>query len=430
MFMKKIKRQALIFCLALTCSAMLLQGCGDKSSKKDSAVSENSQKNTNGDEASKDYLSDMKEFSTTDKTVSIYFDQDWQTEDLEMDFWLGAGNKKGDKAAAILQFPKSGANMMANSIEMVAEMVEASYNVSDKESTTAPSVPGMSEITAYTCKMTAGGVTGGAYLIYGETSYAYYALTYIADKLTDEDIASFNASCSKFQENPPEVEDNFSSEMTDTLRWFNAAYAVLIDLNGRDFNLFGGIPANDDSKTIMQAGLADSWGVEDRASADENIDWILSEGHRVDFAENMKALEDAGVTADTSTEDLVALLKDEYDFEDETANSFARAFGVYTEHGADAIAAWDYSRAMYLLSAYYHAGYYTEQEALDKSLEVAQTIQSMYESWDDFMDSYLWGYDYWAEEESTERREIYNKLKAQSDSPFRFDFKMNLEKTW
>ena len=430
MFMKKIKRQALIFCLALTCSAMLLQGCGDKSSKKDSAVSENSQKTTNGDEASKDYLSDMKEFSTTDKTVSIYFDQDWQTEDLEMDFWLGAGNKKGDKAAAILQFPKNGANMMANSIEMVAEMVEASYNVSDKESTTAPSVPGMSEITAYTCKMTAGGVTGGAYLIYGETSYAYYALTYIADKLTDEDIASFNASCSKFQENPPEVEDNFSSEMTDTLRWFNAAYAVLIDLNGRDFNLFGGIPANDDSKTIMQAGLADSWGVEDRTSADENIDWILSEGHRVDFVENMKALEDAGVTADTSTEDLAALLKDEYDFEDETANSFARAFGVYTEHGADAIAAWDYSRAMYLLSAYYHAGYYTEQEALDKSLEVAQTIQSMYESWDDFMDSYLWGYDYWAEEESTERREIYNKLKAQSDSPFRFDFKMNLEKTW
>ena len=430
MFMKKIKRQALIFCLALTCSAMLLQGCGDKSSKKDSAVSENSQKTTNGDEASKDYLSDMKEFSTTDKTVSIYFDQDWQTEDLEMDFWLGAGNKKGDKAAAILQFPKNGANMMANSIEMVAEMVEASYNVSDKESTTAPSVPGMSEITAYTCKMTAGGVTGGAYLIYGETSYAYYALTYIADKLTDEDIASFNASCSKFQENPPEVEDNFSSEMTDTLRWFNAAYAVLIDLNGRDFNLFGGIPANDDSQTIMQAGLADSWGVEDRTSADENIDWILSEGHRVDFAENMKALEDAGVTADTSTEDLAALLKDEYDFEDETANSFARAFGVYTEHGADAIAAWDYSRAMYLLSAYYHAGYYTEQEALDKSLEVAQTIQSMYESWDDFMDSYLWGYDYWAEEESTERREIYNKLKAQSDSPFRFDFKMNLEKTW
>ena len=430
MFMKKIKRQALIFCLALTCSAMLLQGCGDKSSKKDSAVSENSQKTTNGDEASKDYLSDMKEFSTTDKTVSIYFDQDWQTEDLEMDFWLGAGNKKGDKAAAILQFPKNGANMMANSIEMVAEMVEASYNVSDKESTTAPSVPGMSEITAYTCKMTAGGVTGGAYLIYGETSYAYYALTYIADKLTDEDIASFNASCSKFQENPPEVEDNFCSEMTDALRWFNAAYAVLIDLNGRDFNLFGGIPANDDSKTIMQAGLADSWGVEDRASADENIDWILSEGHRVDFAENMKALEDAGVTADTSTEDLAALLKDEYDFEDETANSFARAFGVYTEHGADAIAAWDYSRAMYLLSAYYHAGYYTEQEALDKSLEVAQTIQSMYESWDDFMDSYLWGYDYWAEEESTERREIYNKLKAQSDSPFRFDFKMNLEKTW
>lgn len=410
MVMKKTKRQTLIFCLAFTCSAMLLQGCGDGKPK--------------------DYLSDMKEFSTPDKTVSIYFNQDWQTEDLGMDCWLGAGNKKGDKGAALLQFPKTGPNTMANSMEMVTETVESNYHISEKESADAPSVPGMEGLTAYTCKISVDGATGGAYLIYGETAYAYYSLTYFANKLTDRDIASFNASCSKFQETPPEIEDNFSSEMTDTIRWFNATYAVLIDINGNDFNLFGGMPANDDSKTVMQNSLPDSWGVEDRASADENMEWLLSEGHRVAFAEDMKALEDEGVTADISTEDLAALLKDEYGFEDDEANSYARSFGIYTEHGADAIAAWDYSRAMYLLSAYYHAGYYTEQEALDQSLAVAQTIQSLYESWDDFMDSYLWGYEYWSEEESTERREIYEKLKAQSDSPFRFDFKMNLEKTW
>ena len=57
-------------------------------------------------------------------------------------------------------------------------------------------------------------------------------------------------------------------------------------------------------------------------------------------------------------------------------------------------------------------------------------MQPMYESWDDLMDSYLWGYDYWAGEESTERRGIYEKLKGQSDNPFRIDYKMNLEKTW
>lgn len=413
MFTKKIKRQALILCLALTCCAMLLQGCSGKSPK-----------------TTQDYLSDMKEFSTPDKTVSIYFDQNWQTEDLEMECWLGAGNKKGDKAAALLQFPKTGSNMMANSMEMAAEMVEASYHVSDKQDVDAPDLPGMENVTAYTCKMSADGVTGGAYLIYGETAYAYYALTYIANKLTDGDIASFNASCSKFQENAPEVEDNFSTEMTDTIRWFNATYAILTDINGRDYNLFGGMPANDDSKALMQGSLPESWGVDDRASADENMEWLLSEGHRTSFAEEMKSLEDIGVTADTSTEDLIALLKDEYGFDEHEAGSYARAFAVYTEHGADAIAGWDYCRAMYLLPAYYHAGYYTEQEALDKSLEVAQIMQPMYESWDDLMDSYLWGYDYWAGEESTERRGIYEKLKGQSDNPFRIDYKMNLEKTW
>ena len=36
---------------------------------------------------------------------------------------------------------------------------------------------------------------------------------------------------------------------------------------------------------------------------------------------------------------------------------------------------------MNLMSFYYLAGYYTEQEALDKSLEIARTMQPLFESW-------------------------------------------------
>ena len=78
--------------------------------------------------------------------------------------------------------------MMANSMEMAAEMVEASYHVSDKQDVDAPDLPGMENVTAYTCKMSADGVTGGAYLIYGETAYAYYALTYIAKQVSPMEI--------------------------------------------------------------------------------------------------------------------------------------------------------------------------------------------------------------------------------------------------
>ena len=51
------------------------------------------------------------------------------------------------------------------------------------------------------------------------------------------------------------------------------------------------------------------------------------------------------------------------------AQNYADMFGFYEQYGPDAIAGWDYCRAMNLMSFYYLAGYYTEQEALDKSLK-------------------------------------------------------------
>lgn len=410
MFTQKNRHQALVFCLTALSAAAILQGCGAKSQE--------------------DYLSKMKEFSTPDKTASIYLNQDWQEEDLQMDCWLGAGTKKGDKAAILMQFPKSGSNALAGSMEEVTTLLESSYNVSDKKDAEVPSIPGMSNISAFTCKMTADGATGGAYLIYGETDYAYYALSYVANNLKDGDITSFKASCSKFHEEAPEIEDNFTSEMSDTIRWFNASYAILTKANNWDYNLFGGVPANDESAATIQQLLTEWWDVTDRATADETLDWILTEGHRADFVENIQTLEGVGVTADTPTEELITLLTDEYSFDDEEAQTYANAYGMYTQFGENAISGWDYCRAMNLLGYYFTAGYYTEQEALDKSLEIAQTMQPLFESWDDLIDSYLRGYEYWAGGDSQERRAIYEDLKAAGDNPYAVDFKMNLEKTW
>ena len=85
---------------------------------------------------------------------------------------------------------------------------------------------------------------------------------------------------------------------------------------------------------------------------------------------------------------------------------------------------------MNLLGFYYLAGYYTQEEALDMSLEIAQTIQPLYESWDELIMSYMYGYEYWAEESSQERWDIYEDIKGRADSPYNVDFKMTLEKTW
>lgn len=49
---------------------------------------------------------------------------------------------------------------------------------------------------------------------------------------------------------------------------------------------------------------------------------------------------------------------------------------------------------------------------------------------DDYMESYFAGYEYWAEEDSGARKEIYEKLQNASDNPYSVDFGMNLEKSW
>lgn len=424
MFNKKFRHRALIFCLVAICSMLFLQGCGSKSTSSSSGASQE------GDAPKEDYLSKMKEFTTPDKTVSIYLSQDWEEEDLQMDCWLGAGSKKGDKAVVVMQFPKSGPNKIADSLDSVIELFESSYQISDKTEADAPSIPDMNNVTASRAKMSAGGVTGDSFVVYGETGYAYYALAYIADKMKDDDIASFQASCSKFHEDAPEAENNFSAEMSDTIRWFNASYAILTALNNWDYNLFGGLPANDESAAAVQQLLPEWWDVTDRASADETLEWILTEGHRTGFAEDMKTLEENGVTADTSSEDLIAMLSNDFGFDAEEAQSYANAYAMYAEFGPEAINGWDYCRAMNLLGYYYIAGHYSEQEALDKSLEIAQTIQPMFETWDDLIDSYLRGYEYWNGGDSAERRALYEELKTREDNPFQVDFKMGLEKTW
>lgn len=413
---KKCRKALVCVSVAALLAVSGLQGCGGSGGSKKVQSQE-------------EILAEMKEFSTGDGSVTISLDKSWETEDLGVDFWLGAGSTDGAKAVLVMQFPKEGSILPADSMDSVKDLVNESYGVTDGTDAEAPSVPGMTGVAASTCKINADGESAEAYLIFGETDYAYYSLMYVAEKVGDNEIASMKASCASFKEAPLEVEDNTTVELTDTVRWFNASYAVLTELNGQDYNRFAGLPANDTTKALEQQSLNEWWGVTDRASADETLDWILNEGHRYGFADNNKYLEESGMGS-VGADERKAFVLENFDVTDEEADTYVSSYAIYEEFGEHAIDGWDYCRAMNLLSFYYLAGYYTEQEALDKSLEIAQTMQPLFESWDDLIASYMRGYEYWAEESSDERQAIYEDLKTRADNPYVVDFKMTLEKTW
>lgn len=405
----KPKKLALVFCLTAALASAALQGCRAKPPE--------------------DMLARMQEFSTPDDTASIYLDKSWKTQEAPMDGWLIAASSREDNAVFLLQFIKNGLSSQAGSMEDVKDIIKTSYNLSGETKAEAPEVPGMTNVTAITGRMSVDSAEVDAYIVYGETDYAYYSMAYAADKMNDSKIASFKVSCSKFRENAPEVEDRTTAELTDTIRWFNASYAVLTDLNGWDYNRFAGLAANDDVMAMEQKSLEEWWSVTDRATADSTLDWILTEGHRATFAEDMAYLEEAGIR-DIAPQERSAFLLDQFEMTEDEAQNYAEMFGFYEQYGPDAIAGWDYCRAMNLMSFYYLAGYYTEQEALDTSLEIARTMQPLFESWDDLMSSYMRGYEYWAEESADERRALYEDLKTRQDNPYSVDFKMQLEKTW
>lgn len=217
--------------------------------------------------------------------------------------------------------------------------------------------------------------------------------------------------------------------LSDTVRWFNASYAILTELNNWDYNLFGGLEPSFATRSLERSLLEEWWDVTDRASADDTLDWILSEGHRTGFADDMEFLAEYGL-GDVEEDMRAAFLVEYFELSEDSALSYASAYKLYEQYGANAIDGWDYCRALNLMGYYYLAGYYTLDEALDTSLEIALVLQPMFDSWDELVDSYLRGYEYWAETDSAARRKVYEDLKLRDDNPYNVDYHTALEKSW
>ncbi len=373
----------------------------------------------------------MKEFTSEDGTVSIQFNEKWKQEDMGngAEGWIAGVSENGSDAIMVMQMAKNIYGTNIADMDNWKDMINASYPMSEMTSIDNPSVPGMDVAETYRCSVTVENITGEGRILYGETEYAYYSILYVAVKMNAADEEYFNNVCASFKEAAPEIEETVAAESTDTIQWFNNTCAVLTAANHWDYTIFGGAPAGDNSKSMVQDLLSEWWDVTDRETAEETMDWILKEGHRVSFAEDMDTLAEAGLAEVSETERADWILEN-FEVSDEEAQNYADWFAFYEQYGSDAAAGWDYSRAMSLLGYYYLAGYYTEEEALDQSMETAVVIQSTFDSWDDFMESYFLGYEYWAEESSDERRALYEGIKAASDSPFQLDWGMTFEKTW
>ena len=214
------------------------------------------------------------------------------------------------------------------------------------------------------------------------------------------------------------VETPASREQVE--QWFYASYAVIANVNEWNAEYFE--DAYGMYMSEAQSRLKKAWGVTDPASAHAMVDELINGLHRVSYQETMELCQQYGYM-DLSQKELAAKLRGDsvlYDM-----------IMAYKTNGPGAIDAWDYCRAMQVLRECQLAEYYSKPDTLDKMLEVATIMQNRFSSWDEMMESYLRGYEYWMGDASAykERKDLYESLKAHT-SFYQVDWYSKLEKKW
>lgn len=231
-------------------------------------------------------------------------------------------------------------------------------------------------------------------------------------------------------------------ELPQTVLWFNATYAPLTYSNGWNWRLLGGMEPTEENRDISRQLLVSSWSVRDRESALETTKNLLQNGHRKKCLDYTKQMEEWGIL-DLGEEEFVQQI-----VEKDLGSEVGRYAVAYLMHRAkiepEYIAAWDLCRVNQLYADYYFCGYMTYEEAMDASLANSINLQELYGSWEEMVEAYLLGYQFWQGEPilnvsgydygydspSQERRHYYEMLQKLEDGPYTLDWNMELTKSW
>lgn len=224
---------------------------------------------------------------------------------------------------------------------------------------------------------------------------------------------------------------------SDTVQWMNATYAIITESNGGDRTLVGGMKRDLVNAVFMRYQLYSGWDIEDHESADETIEWLRSEGHRQEFMEYVEVFKETGLLF-LDEEEFNQTIEDAFGaYGHYTLNYLKAVYECYQSCGETGILAWDLCRLNQVASWCYVAGYYTLDESLEIQYQNCLLMQDSFSSWDEMMESYLYGFQYWkgdssssAMSDTAKRRNIYNSLKELTSGPYQNDFGRELQRSW
>jgi len=157
----------------------------------------------------------------------------------------------------------------------------------------------------------------------------------------------------------------------------------------------------------LLVGLEQSWGITDRDSMIEVIDWLAVSGHRVYFKliwnvlktkpkpEWRKAISDLEVQT-LAMEDLESERIHPYSENILEIYPLFLAKGFFSTMKDPNVKAWDLERAINLCRYGYDLQFLTKEEALERIVTYAKTMYKTYDSWRSLSEGFLVGCGMWS----------------------------------
>jgi hypothetical protein len=224
--------------------------------------------------------------------------------------------------------------------------------------------------------------------------------------------------CAKAEPSYPpflEPETTYSTPTREQKMWALATCAILTESNKGRNDLLGGCQRTPKDCNDWQKGLANWWGVHNRADFLERLKWIETGGHRRSFDEIASFFTSA-------TPDQIVEIKRKYANNPQISNQIEIVLKYKDEFGQKSIAAWDFARYVALCGWGYVAGYLTEEEAWQHIMPAARLMQRTFVSWEDLGKNHVVGREFWSFEQTQKRgdltRSCYEKLLTCPSSPW------------
>lgn len=210
-----------------------------------------------------------------------------------------------------------------------------------------------------------------------------------------------------------------NSSLSPTFNWFNSSGSLLIAAqplaNGDSFNFIAGNQYT--SENIDQSYknvLKDYWGITDYQSAKIEMTNLIDYGMRSSFKKEMEALSQKydGYSELQLIEEAKKLDKnaDEDSF-------LPKMLMAYRRMGENALLGWDIGRLCFITEECYLVGYIPKELMLSLCVKGGKMAQEYFKNWEEMMESYLLGFQYWQRDnagdpksETAKRTAIYYKL--------------------